>query len=124
MFRFDTKSKPPAAYVDVQITHPETGTSQTMPAKLDTGAARTVIPASVADALNLEIMGKILAQGFDKSPDWYRVYYVALEVAGVHLPMVEAIATARKDVLLGRDVLNRFIITLNGKDLTFEMKDP
>jgi hypothetical protein len=31
---------------------------------------------------------------------------------------------ARNDVLLGRNVLNRFVITLDGKALTFEMKDP
>jgi len=28
------------------------------------------------------------------------------------------------DAILGRDVLNHFILTLNGKDLTFELQDP
>jgi hypothetical protein len=38
--------------------------------------------------------------------------------------MVEIAASPRQDVLLGRDVLNHFILTLNGKDLTFELRDP
>lgn len=124
MFRFDINFNPPVAYVDAQIAHPQTGAAQTVPAKLDTGASRTVIPKSVAAALNLKTMGKMLAQGFDGSLDRYPVYYIALEVAGVRFSTLEVIAAERKDVLLGRDVLNHFVLTLDGKALTLEMQDP
>jgi hypothetical protein len=52
------------------------------------------------------------------------LYYVALEVTGYHISMVEGTTSPRRDVLLGRDVLNHFTLTLNGKDLTFELQDP
>jgi hypothetical protein len=43
---------------------------------------------------------------------------------GYTLQDIEVTASPRRDVLLGRDVLNHFILTLNGKDLTFDLKDP
>ena len=43
---------------------------------------------------------------------------------GFELPTVRCIATDRTDVLLGRNVLNRFLITLDGKNLVFDLQDP
>jgi hypothetical protein len=45
-------------------------------------------------------------------------------VEGFALPSVRCIATDRTNVLLGRNVLNRFIVTLDGKSLTFALQDP
>lgn len=52
------------------------------------------------------------------------VYYVRLTLEGFVLATVRCIATNRADVLLGRNVLNRFLVILEGKNLTFELKDP
>jgi hypothetical protein len=49
---------------------------------------------------------------------------VRLTVEGFDLPVVRCVTASRANVLLGRNVLNRFIITLDGKNLTFELKDP
>ena len=53
-----------------------------------------------------------------------RSIYIRLTVEGFDLPAVRCIAADRSDLLLGRNVLNRFIITLDGKSLMFELKDP
>jgi hypothetical protein len=45
-------------------------------------------------------------------------------VEGFVLATVRCIATYRADVLLGRNVLNRILIILDGKKLTFELTDP
>jgi len=37
---------------------------------------------------------------------------------------LEVTPSRRADVLLGRDVLGRFIVTFAGKDLTFDIRDP
>lgn len=47
-----------------------------------------------------------------------------LTVEGFNLPAVRCVAADRAEVLLGRNALNRFIITFPGKNLTFELKDP
>ena len=36
----------------------------------------------------------------------------------------EVVAAGRNDMLLGRDVLQNFILTLDGKTETFELVDP
>jgi hypothetical protein len=45
-----------------------------------------------------------------------------MRLEGVDLLAVRCIAARRDDVLLGRNVLNRFHITLDGKSLTFSVK--
>jgi len=124
VFRYETRVIPPAPFVETQVINPLTGETSHLPGKLDTGAAMTVIPTDVVSALHLEQMGDVLCQGYDGIETPRPLYYVALEVAGYHIPMVEVTVSPRRDVLLGRDVLNHFILTLNGKDLTFELQDP
>ncbi|MBI4674289.1 MAG: retroviral-like aspartic protease family protein [Chloroflexi bacterium] len=124
MYHFDNTSKPPAPYLEVFVRHPQTRAEFKVAAKLDTGASKSAIPAAIAVALNLETMGKLMVQGFNQVSDKYPVHYVELEVADLKLPMFPVIALPRKDILLGRDILNHFIITLDGKALTFDIRDP
>jgi hypothetical protein len=63
-------------------------------------------------------------RGYDGTYAQRPVYYVRLILEGFVLATVRCIATNRADVLLGRNVLNRFLIILDGKNLTFELKDP
>ena len=51
-------------------------------------------------------------------------FIIRLTVEGFVLATVRCIATNRADVLLGRNVLNRFLIILDGKSLTLELTDP
>jgi hypothetical protein len=124
VFRYDTQVMPPAPFVETQVINPLTEETLQLPGKLDTGAAMTVIPRDIVPTLHLEQMGDVLCQGYDGVETPRPLYYVALEVTGYHIPMVEVTVSPRRDVLLGRDVLNHFILTLNGKDLTFELQDP
>jgi len=124
VFRYETQVTPPAPVVKTQVINPLTGETFDLPGKLDTGAAMTVIPKDIALTLHLEQMGDVLCQGYDGVETLRPLYYVTLEVPGYHFPIVEVTASPRRDVLLGRDVLNHFILTLNGKDLTFELQDP
>jgi predicted aspartyl protease len=115
---------PPAPFVKTPVINPLTEETLQLPGKLDTGAAMTVIPRDIVTALHLEQMGDVLCQGYDGVETPRPLYYVALELTGYHIPMVEVTTFPRQDVLLGRDVLNHFILTLNGKELSFELKDP
>ena len=121
---YDLQTHPPAPFVDVQITDPATGETLTLRAKLDTGASMSVLPEAVAEELSLEPMGRIYCYGYDGSESTRPTYFVSLQVMGLLIPMLETVSAPRQDVLLGRDVLNQFNITLRGKDLTFEMVDP
>jgi predicted aspartyl protease len=96
----------------------------TLPGKLDTGADITLIPLSLVEKLQLVPETPVVMAGYDGTETERTAYFVDLEIEGYKLEAIEVVAVPRSHILLGRDVLNRFIITLNGKDLTFEMVDP
>ena len=121
---YNTETVPPAAFVQVQVTNPTTGDSHQLPAKLDTGASVSVIPDEVVETLSLPPRGEARFYAFDGSSSVRHIFYIDLEMEGYHMSRLEVTSSRRRDALLGRDVLNQFIITFNGKDLTFEITDP
>ncbi len=124
MHNYDPRERPPAPFVDVRIANIETGASLWLRAKLDTGASVSVIPESARDALRIDPKGEARFTGYDGAESVRDIYYINIEVEGLRLPSVRMTASRRRDVLLGRDILNHFIVTLDGKAQTFEMVDP
>jgi predicted aspartyl protease len=122
---YDHSFTPPAPVADVEIAHPTTGLSSGgLRGKLDSGADVTVIPERIVPLLGLTPRGRIWTRGNDGTYSQRWIYYVRLIVEGFSLSSVRCIAADRNNVLLGRNVLNRFIIRLDGKNLIFESKDP
>ncbi len=124
MYRYDLSARPPAAYLPVRVTNPDTGASVGLPAKLDSGASMSVLPQTAVTDLALEPTGDVLASGYDRRVALLPTYNVTFAVEDYAIQDVEVAASPRRDVLLGRDVLNYFILTLDGKNLTFDLKDP
>lgn len=122
---YDFAYNPPAPLAEVTIIHPVTAKkSAALRGKLDSGADVTVIPERLVGQLGISPKGRIWTRGYDGTYSQRPLYYIRLTVEGFDLAAMRCIAADRSDVLLGRNVLNRFIITLDGKNLTFELKDP
>ena len=83
-----------------------------------------VIPQSLVSALQLEPEDTLRAVGYDGQETEVATYFVDLEIVGYPISGVEVIAMPRTILLIGRDVLSHFILTLDGKNMTFEMIDP
>lgn len=98
--------------------------ASTLPGKLDTGADITLIPPSLVNALQLVPEDSVVMVSYDGTETERTAYFVDLELGGHKLECVEVVAVPRDNILLGRDVLNRFNITLKGKELTFDIIDP
>ncbi len=124
MPNYDRSFTPPAPVADVVITHPVTGAgSGVIRGKLDSGADLTVIPGGLVADLKLSPKGRVWTRGYDGTYSQRFVYYVGLTVEGFELAAVRCIATDRPNALLGRNVMNRFVITLDGRRLRFELRD-
>jgi predicted aspartyl protease len=120
---YDFSLNPPAPIADVVIAHATSGASSFARGKLDCGADITVIPESLAKQLGITPKGHAWTKGYDGTYSLRPVYYVKLFIEGFDLASVRCVATNRANVLIGRNVLNRFITILDGKTLTFEIRD-
>jgi predicted aspartyl protease len=124
MIPYDQGFDPPAPVVEVVVYHPQTtGPGVRFQAQLDPGSDISVIPRQALDEIVLPASGEIMTIGYDGVATRTLLYFVILEVGGWLLPPLE-IAVMPRDALLGRDVLNHFVITLNGKEQQFELRDP
>jgi predicted aspartyl protease len=120
---YDVSFRPPAPVAELTIVHPTDPTARaSLPGKMDTGADVTVIPTWLAAELGLQPKGRAWTRGFDGSYSQRLVYYPSLVVEGKELSAVRCVSSDRPNVLLGRNVLNRFVIVLNGPDLQWEMQ--
>jgi len=91
-------------------------------AQLDTGADKTVIPAEFVDQLLLRPAGLIAVAGLGGEVAQERVYPVRLTVDGLDTIPIPVLANPGEPwVLLGRDVLNRYRIVLDGPNQRLEI---
>ena len=121
LYHYDLAENPPAPFIAIRTTNPVTRQSEITAAKLDTGAARTVIPERLAERLGLSVAGFQVLRAFDGRRAEVLIYLADVELAGILFESVEVAAIPRSSILLGRDLLNQFDITLRGKAQTFDM---
>lgn len=93
------------------------------PAQLDTAADVSVIPERIADDLRLEQLGEAAALGFGGHLVTVPTFLVRLQIRGAAAHVVKVLASPDEPyLLLGRDVLNRFRVTLDGPNLVLEIE--
>jgi hypothetical protein len=125
MFHYDPDFSPPAPVLEVIVRHPKTVDLETkVRAQLDPGSDISVLPESAAHAMGLQRDGELEIEGYDGLVARVPLCIVTLEVAGQVLPPMSVVVMPRSLAILGRDVLNYFILTLNGKNLSFRLEDP
>jgi predicted aspartyl protease len=124
MYRYDRDEYPPAPIVPVRVTDPLTGNATLVSAKLDTGAAISVLPAATVGELGLTPQSDVWLAGYDVQFAQLPAYFVTVEVEGCTIEMLKVTASSRAHMLLGRDVLRHFVATFDGKNDSFDLLDP
>ena len=122
-YRYARHLQPPAPFVRVTVACAATGNRyEDLPAQLDPGADRTVLPGAVVKALALVEDGRMSFQGFAGEVVELPVFLVEV---GLHdLPAVAvraAFGEREPHILLGRDVLNGYRLLLDGPNLILEI---
>ena len=97
--------------------------SPTCPALVDTAADITVIPARVAEELQLIPLDEVPIGGFDGRVSWVSTFLVQLALRQSTPKVIRVVASRDEPyVLLGRDVLNDYRAILDGRLLRLEIE--
>jgi predicted aspartyl protease len=120
---YATFLNPPAPFVVVRIESPAgIEGSDSLLAQLDCGADRTVIPFEEIEKLSLSASGTAYVAGLGGEVEEARLYDVKLTITGFGPIAVEILANSGEQwVLLGRDVLNRYRVVLDGPNQRLEI---
>lgn len=118
-YRYNQQVVPPGPYVHVNVGRVDVAeTAKAVPALIDSGADRTVVPMPLVRDLGLAQAGVIEAHGLNQISSTMPIYVVRIGIADLSMDPIDVLAADGEPyVLLGRDVLNRYRITLDGPQL-------
>ncbi len=123
-YLYNQQTDPPAPFVHVTIRGPRPGKElSNLPAQLDSAADRSTLPASAVTELGLVLLDEARVQGFGGAEQTVSTFGAELAIRGHPFIRVEVFAHEGEPyVLLGRDVMNRFRIVLDGLGLAVEIE--
>ena len=122
-FQYDPMEQPPAPYIDLQVSpHNVMGQMTTVSAKLDSGASVTVIPSRLAQHWNMLPISYSRFRGYDGSVTTRPTYRVDIRIGMRQFKDIRVTTSLRRNILLGRDVMNQLRILLDGPQQTVEVQ--
>jgi Retroviral aspartyl protease len=122
-YAYNRQVEPPAPFMHVSLKCLETGKSlDNLPALVDTAADRTVIPGRLVALLALVPLEEVLVAGLGGQVFSAPTYKVELTFRMLLPQKVALIAHDEEPfILLGRDILNRHRLLLDGPGLAPEI---
>lgn len=92
---------------------------RTLLALLDTGSDVTAIPDFLIDELQLEPVGWLRVENLAGVGRRQSTYPIRLQLTELTIPRLEILGSQLDFVVIGRDVLNRLALHLNGPEQMF-----
>ena len=120
--KYNCDEVPPFPYINLEISHIINKNYKLETGKIDTGASRTIIPKYLIESLNLKSVGKVPAVGFNGKEQICNIYYVSVKINDLTYDYVKVIASPvdRKNLLIGRDLINLWQMNIDGRNYTGE----
>lgn len=123
---YDNRYNPAAPVVELTVY--AAGTSEngkSFVALVDSGADATLIPLETLNRINAEYVTTRRMRGVLGKAYKVDIYVVSLEIGQHRIDGIHAIAIehGEEEPIIGRDVLNQLIVTLNGLGEVLEIQD-
>jgi predicted aspartyl protease len=115
-FDYSTEYDPPGPIVEFQVSKAGQQTPDvTLSALVDSGADATMLPITALQSIGARYVETRQMRGIVGLAYPVDLYLVSIRI-GVHpMPAVRVIAgVAESEAIIGRDVLNHLVVTLNG----------
>lgn len=124
-FSYDETYPGPALPVlELAIAGGDASRVQTIHGLVDSGADATLIPLAVLSAAGVRKIDEAWARTVSGERYPVSVFVATITIGAYILDAVELLANDRTDeVIIGRDVLNQLIVTLNGPATIVEISD-
>ena len=123
-FDYSNTYDPIAPEVDVTLSSPfeKTTRTETIVALLDTGADGTLIPLDILRKVRARPRGSRILRGVTGDRKKINLYLVIIEIGEHTIQGIDAVALPiGSEAIIGRDVLNQLVITLNGPGETVDI---
>ncbi|MDR5682658.1 MAG: hypothetical protein QN163_01345 [Armatimonadota bacterium] len=111
-YPYDAARTPPAPVLPLAVMPPVGTDAVALRALVDCGADLTVLPAGTAARVRLPRIGALTVRGISGKTVRVPLYAARLRMSGAEV-VVEA-AELGAEALVGRDVLNGWVVTLDG----------
>ena len=123
-YSYNRQVEPPAPFDHVSIRGPAGDpVVEGLPAQIDTAADRTVMPAELVARLGLIPLDELPVAAFGGQVLLVPSSFVEVAVRGMAFHEIEALAHPEEPyILLGRDVLNRHRLHLDGPGLALQVE--
>jgi predicted aspartyl protease len=123
-FDYDNSYVPAIPIVEVEVKQEDGTLGVRMNAIVDSGADATIIPKRYLQQIQAQIGDQAWLRGATQERIQVDLYWVWLYIGNLRPMYVEVVAdSVGEEAILGRDVLNQFIVTLNGLASTVEISD-
>ncbi|MBC8228660.1 retroviral-like aspartic protease family protein [bacterium] len=123
-FRYNKSERPSAPYIVLEIAPAGRRRKPTRRrAKLDSGASLTVIPESLIRRWRIRSSGAIRVRAYNGQESVRPIYSVDIIIGSRRFQDIEVTIAPRRNILLGRDIMNKLRITLDGTQERVEIHD-
>jgi len=120
-FAYDAGLEPPAPVIPVRISTPVGDEAVMLPMLVDTGADCTLVPLPIVRQLGLPEVDVVGITGVGGVRRRATVHAASIEVGGLRL--LARVVAFVDEAILGRDVLNQAVVTLDGPGLALSVAD-
>ena len=124
-FDYDSKYEPPAPIFEIIVSKTGQPTNEaTLSALVDSGADATMLPITALQSVEARYIETRQMRGIAGVAYPVDLYLATIRVGFHTIPAVRVVAgAAQSEALIGRDVLNHLVVTLNGLAGVTEVSD-
>lgn len=121
-FDYNRAFSPPAPFVDVEVNNYDAdGEPLLLTAQLDSGADASMMPVAILEQVGARFEATQFAHDFSGQTHMVDLYSAAITLAGRTFYLRVIAQEDSSEGIIGRDVLNHMVVTLNGPAASTEI---